>query len=171
VSTVHVEFSTGLPWQQLLQIDRAQTKSSPSVAIAINIKDLHRRRSIKKQGCCVAGQWTCDRPVGDRACVTIADMRSDVQDIFKMTPHDKQVMMFSATLSKEIRPICKKFMSDVSILRLACAAAMIPLLQPKTSFSAICSKPGWEMGISSYMSLQGSSTAWRQSATCPVGCV
>ncbi|WZZ22635.1 hypothetical protein YC2023_124022 [Brassica napus] len=32
------------------------------------------------------------------------DMRRDVQEIFKMTPHDKQVMMFSATLSKEIRP-------------------------------------------------------------------
>ncbi|KAK7352715.1 hypothetical protein VNO80_18143 [Phaseolus coccineus] len=40
------------------------------------------------------------------------DMRKDVQDIFKMTPHDKQVMMFSATLSKEIRPVCKKFMQD-----------------------------------------------------------
>ena len=40
------------------------------------------------------------------------DMRSDVQEIFKMTPHDKQVMMFSATLSKEIRPVCKKFMND-----------------------------------------------------------
>jgi ATP-dependent RNA helicase UAP56/SUB2 len=42
-----------------------------------------------------------------------ADMRRDVQEIFKMTPHDKQVMMFSATLSKEIRPVCKKFMQDV----------------------------------------------------------
>ena len=40
------------------------------------------------------------------------DMRRDVQNIFKATPHDKQVMMFSATLSKEIRPVCKKFMSD-----------------------------------------------------------
>ena len=42
-----------------------------------------------------------------------ADMRSDVQSIFRQTPHEKQVMMFSATLSSEIRPICKKFMSDV----------------------------------------------------------
>ena len=42
-------------------------------------------------------------------------MRRDVQDIFRMTPHEKQVMMFSATLSKEIRPICKKFMQDVNI--------------------------------------------------------
>ncbi|KAF9614057.1 hypothetical protein IFM89_014857 [Coptis chinensis] len=40
------------------------------------------------------------------------DMRKDVQDIFRMTPHDKQVMMFSATLNKEIRPVCKKFMQD-----------------------------------------------------------
>merc|ERR1719222_1414053 len=40
------------------------------------------------------------------------DMRRDVQDIFRSTPHEKQVMMFSATLSKEIRPVCKKFMQD-----------------------------------------------------------
>jgi len=40
------------------------------------------------------------------------DMRSDIQEIFRMTPHEKQVMMFSATLSKTIRPICKKFMQD-----------------------------------------------------------
>eukprot|EP01098_Paradermamoeba_levis_P003804 TRINITY_DN1685_c0_g1_i1.p1 TRINITY_DN1685_c0_g1~~TRINITY_DN1685_c0_g1_i1.p1 ORF type:complete len:429 (-),score=140.43 TRINITY_DN1685_c0_g1_i1:124-1410(-) len=40
------------------------------------------------------------------------DMRRDVQKIFKMTPHDKQVMMFSATLAEEIRPVCKKFMHN-----------------------------------------------------------
>jgi len=40
------------------------------------------------------------------------DMRRDVQDIFRMTPHEKQVMMFSATLSKDVRPVCKKFMQD-----------------------------------------------------------
>lgn len=43
------------------------------------------------------------------------DMRRDVQEIFRNTPHEKQVMMFSATLSKEIRPVCKKFMQDVII--------------------------------------------------------
>jgi len=37
------------------------------------------------------------------------DMRRDVQQIFKATPHEKQVMMFSATMAKEIRPVCKKF--------------------------------------------------------------
>jgi ATP-dependent RNA helicase UAP56/SUB2 len=40
------------------------------------------------------------------------DMRRDVQEIFRKTPHDKQVMMFSATLSKEIRPVCRKFCQD-----------------------------------------------------------
>jgi len=40
------------------------------------------------------------------------DMRRDVQKIFRMTPHDKQVMMFSATLSDTIRPVCKKFMHN-----------------------------------------------------------
>merc|ERR1711907_150541 len=34
------------------------------------------------------------------------------QEIFLQTPHQKQVMMFSATLSKEIRPICKKYMDN-----------------------------------------------------------
>lgn len=40
------------------------------------------------------------------------NMRQDVQEIFRKTPHDKQVMMFSATLNDEIRPICKKFMHN-----------------------------------------------------------
>jgi len=40
------------------------------------------------------------------------DMRRDVQEIFRMTPHEKQVMLFSATLSNEIRPVCKKFCQD-----------------------------------------------------------
>lgn len=44
--------------------------------------------------------------------LTQLDMRSDIQEIFRATPHEKQVMMFSATLSKDIRPVCKKFMQD-----------------------------------------------------------
>ncbi|KZF20881.1 putative ATP dependent RNA helicase [Xylona heveae TC161] len=40
------------------------------------------------------------------------DMRRDVQEIFRATPSSKQVMMFSATLSQEIRPIVKKFMQS-----------------------------------------------------------
>jgi len=39
-------------------------------------------------------------------------MRRQVQEIFKNTPHDKQVMMFSATLASEIRPVCRKFCQE-----------------------------------------------------------
>lgn len=42
----------------------------------------------------------------------LVDMRRDVQEIFRATPQQKQVMMFSATLSQEVRPICKKFMQN-----------------------------------------------------------
>jgi len=40
------------------------------------------------------------------------DMRRDVQEVFRRTPHQKQVMMFTATLSKESRTLCKKFMNN-----------------------------------------------------------
>jgi len=40
------------------------------------------------------------------------DMRRDVQEIFRATPHHKQVMMFSATLAKDVRATCKKFMHN-----------------------------------------------------------
>ncbi|GBG25360.1 ATP-dependent RNA helicase SUB2 [Hondaea fermentalgiana] len=40
------------------------------------------------------------------------DMRRDVQEIFRETPHDKQVMLFSATISEEIRPVCRKFCQE-----------------------------------------------------------
>jgi ATP-dependent RNA helicase UAP56/SUB2 len=39
-------------------------------------------------------------------------MRTDVQDVFRATPQQKQVMMFSATLSEEVKPICRKFMQN-----------------------------------------------------------
>jgi len=37
------------------------------------------------------------------------DMRKQVQDIFKQTPHTKQVMMFSATISDSSKAVCRKF--------------------------------------------------------------
>lgn len=37
------------------------------------------------------------------------DMRRQVQSIFAATPHEKQVMMFTATLPPEIRALCRKF--------------------------------------------------------------
>eukprot|EP00923_Selenidium_pygospionis_P048476 GHVN01083402.1.p1 GENE.GHVN01083402.1~~GHVN01083402.1.p1 ORF type:complete len:430 (-),score=53.55 GHVN01083402.1:174-1463(-) len=45
-------------------------------------------------------------------CMEKLDMRSDVQKIFVQTPKKKQVMMFSATMGKEMREICKRHMRD-----------------------------------------------------------
>jgi len=45
-------------------------------------------------------------------CLDKLDMRKDVQQIFMATPKKKQVMMFSATMTKESRELCKKFMQD-----------------------------------------------------------
>jgi len=45
-------------------------------------------------------------------CVDKLDMRKDIQQIFMDTPKKKQVMMFSATMTKETRELCKKFMQD-----------------------------------------------------------
>jgi len=43
-------------------------------------------------------------------------MRSDVQEIFTQTPHEKQVMMFSGTIKKEDQEICLKFLQDPLII-------------------------------------------------------
>jgi ATP-dependent RNA helicase UAP56/SUB2 len=62
-------------------------------------------------------------------------MRRDVQEIFRATPHHKQVMMFSATLAKEIRVTCKKFMANVRPLTLCpLKCDVIILLQPLEIF-------------------------------------
>lgn len=62
------------------------------------------------------------------------------QAIFKRTPHDKQVMMFSATLSQDIRPVCKKFMRDVRAgPQLGCSLPAAP--HPPTCCTAYCPYP------------------------------
>lgn len=60
------------------------------------------------------GSWSARQSRPSVSCPPHPDMRRDVQEIFRLTPHEKQCMMFSATLSKEIRPVCRKFMQDVS---------------------------------------------------------
>jgi ATP-dependent RNA helicase UAP56/SUB2 len=46
------------------------------------------------------------------------DMRKDVQQIFQSSPHQKQVQMYSATMSAEIRTLCKKFMNSPFEIRI-----------------------------------------------------
>merc|ERR1711972_275706 len=50
-------------------------------------------------------------------CLDKLDMRKDIQQIFIETPKKKQVMMFSATLTKDTRDLCKKFMQDPHEIR------------------------------------------------------
>merc|ERR1719191_2593493 len=50
-------------------------------------------------------------------CLDKLDMRKDIQQIFIETPKKKQVMMFSATMSTEIRGLCKKFMQGPHEIR------------------------------------------------------
>lgn len=45
-------------------------------------------------------------------CLEKLDMRKDVQEIFTNTPRSKQVMMLSATMTKEIKEVCKRFMHE-----------------------------------------------------------
>jgi ATP-dependent RNA helicase UAP56/SUB2 len=40
------------------------------------------------------------------------DMRRQVQQVFMQTPHEKQVMLFSATIPEGIRDVCRKFTKD-----------------------------------------------------------
>ena len=50
-------------------------------------------------------------------CLDKIDVRKDVQQIFIQTPKEKQVMMFSATMSQETRALSKKFMRDPREIR------------------------------------------------------
>jgi superfamily II DNA/RNA helicase len=69
----------------------------------------------------------CDRMLAELS------MRKDVQGIFKMTPHEKQVMMYSATLDKEVRPVCRKFCQDVSIASSVCVVGVVVLSRDPSS--------------------------------------
>jgi hypothetical protein len=97
-----------------------------------------------------------------------ADMRSDVQAIFKETPHDKQVMMFSATMAKDIRAVCKKFMNKVrpwgpEQAQHACYAAP-PGSSPAAAAAVVpmaFHQCGWPEQQRQHPQLQDSASCWR----------
>jgi len=67
---------------------------------------LLREKSLKLEKLSQFVLDECDK------CLDKLDMRKDIQQIFVETPKKKQVMMFSATMTKETRELCKKFMQD-----------------------------------------------------------
>jgi len=83
-------------------------KNTPHVVVGTpgRVLALIRGRELNLKHCKQFVLDECDKMLEQ------LDMRRDVQDIFRQTPHEKQVMMFSATLSKDIRPVCRKFMQD-----------------------------------------------------------
>mmetsp|Transcript_9395 Transcript_9395/g.19516 ORF Transcript_9395/g.19516 Transcript_9395/m.19516 type:complete len:436 (-) Transcript_9395:2253-3560(-) len=84
------------------------TKDHPHIVVGTpgRILALASEKTLKLSGVKHFVLDECDR------VLEALDMRRDVQEIFRMTPHEKQVLLFSATLSKEIRPVCKKFCQD-----------------------------------------------------------
>ncbi|KAK9372050.1 P-loop containing nucleoside triphosphate hydrolase protein [Lipomyces chichibuensis] len=100
-------FYGGTPIQKDIEVIKNKD-SSPHIIVATpgRLNALVRDKYIRLNNVKVFVLDECDK------MLETSDMRRDVQEIFRATPHQKQVMMFSATLSQEIRPICKKFMQN-----------------------------------------------------------
>jgi ATP-dependent RNA helicase UAP56/SUB2 len=83
-------------------------ETHPHIIVATpgRLNALVRDKHLRLGSCKVFVLDECDKMLDQ------IDMRRDVQEIFRATPTQKQVMMFSATLSQEVRPICKKFMQN-----------------------------------------------------------
>lgn len=107
-------FYGGVP----IQTHRDKLKEAPHIVIGTpgRILALANEKNLKLGGVKHFILDECDKMLES------LDMRADVQKIFKLTPHEKQVMMFSATLSDQIRPVCKKFMHNVCAPLISSAA-------------------------------------------------
>ncbi|TRY50048.1 Sub2p like superfamily II helicase [Cryptosporidium tyzzeri] len=95
----------GIPIQK--DIDML-SNSTPNILIGTpgRIIALIRQKKLVTEGIAHFVLDECDK------CLESLDMRKDVQEIFMSTPRKKQVMMFSATMTKEIRDVCRKFMQN-----------------------------------------------------------
>mmetsp|Transcript_24817 Transcript_24817/g.27129 ORF Transcript_24817/g.27129 Transcript_24817/m.27129 type:complete len:333 (+) Transcript_24817:456-1454(+) len=89
-----------------VQTDLAALKAEvPNIVVGTpgRIMDLVQRKALDLSKVQSFVLDECDRLLAE------VNMRRDVQIIFKATPHEKQVMMFSATLDKDVRAICRRF--------------------------------------------------------------
>lgn len=99
-------FYGGVPIKKDLEILKGENPPNIVVGTPGRILALLKDGSLSLKKCKHFVLDECDK------MLEALDMRRDVQNIFLQTPHDKQVMMFSATLSDEMRGICKKFMKN-----------------------------------------------------------
>merc|ERR1711862_629206 len=83
-------------------------KKTPQIIIGTpgRLLGLIREKDLKLENVSQFVLDECDK------CLEKLDMRRDIQQIFVETPKKKQVMMFSATMTSEIRALCKKFMTN-----------------------------------------------------------
>lgn len=81
---------------------------NPHVIIATpgRLKDLARNNIINFGKIKFFVVDECDKVMGNPG------MRADIQEIFVKTPHNKQVMMFSATMPEDLKKDCKKFLQN-----------------------------------------------------------
>ncbi|KAJ1612309.1 Sub2p like superfamily II helicase [Cryptosporidium canis] len=95
----------GIPIQKDVEM---LSKSTPNILIGTpgRVIALIRQKKLVTEGVAHFVLDECDK------CLESLDMRRDVQDIFMSTPRKKQVMMFSATMTKDIRDVCRKFMQN-----------------------------------------------------------
>lgn len=81
---------------------------TPHIIIATpgRLKELWEKNLINLDKCKYFVIDECDKVLGNDG------MRADVQDVFKHTPHSKQVLMFSATMPEEMKKQCKMFLQN-----------------------------------------------------------
>ncbi|ODV89935.1 hypothetical protein CANCADRAFT_24549 [Tortispora caseinolytica NRRL Y-17796] len=99
-------FYGGIPIAQDIEILKNK-ETCPQIVVATpgRLWALVREKHLKLNALKVFVLDECDK-------LLETDMRSEIQEIFRATPRQKQVMMFSATLAPETRKICKKFMQN-----------------------------------------------------------
>jgi ATP-dependent RNA helicase UAP56/SUB2 len=97
-------FYGGIP----IEKDKEKIAENPAILVGTpaRILDLFRRKLIKFENLRFFVLDECDKMLDQK------DMGRDITEIFTKTPVDKQVMMFSATFSKEVRKLGSKFMQD-----------------------------------------------------------
>jgi ATP-dependent RNA helicase UAP56/SUB2 len=98
-------FYGGIP----IEKDKEKLAQNPAILVGTpaRILDLFRRKLINFDKLRFFVLDECDKLLDQK------DMGRDITEIFTKTPIDKQVMMFSATFSKEVRKLASKFTQDV----------------------------------------------------------
>jgi len=86
------------------QIDDLKNKPVVVIGTPGRILSLSKKNHLNLNNIQVFVIDECDK------MLNALDMRADVQKIFKKTPCNKQVMMFTATLPDDTKTVCKKFM-------------------------------------------------------------